>query len=183
MLDNLTQYINDVEINLKEEDVLNLLQIEKRWPIYYPGHFSQPSVEIINNFGSNSNLDMFNQQGYLDYIKWKHLYDLGYTTIISNILDLNKNLRDLNNYIQSKLGSKINGNFYFSKPGQLPSFGLHSHKYDVIVKQIYGDSEWINGEKKITLRPQKAISIPAKTAHKVITKHNKKLSLTLNMPH
>ena len=181
MLNNLVNYINDIEINLKEEDILNLLQIEKRWPISY--YNSQASVEIINNLGYNSRSGIFNQEGYLDYIKWKHLYDLGYTTIISNILDLNKDLRDLNNYIQSKLGSKINGNFYFSKPGQLPSFGLHSHKYDVIVKQIYGDSEWINGEKKITLRPQKAISIPAKTAHKVITKHNKKLSLTLNMPH
>ena len=80
MLNNLVNYINDIEINLKEEDILNLLQIEKRWPISY--YNSQASVEIINNLGYNSRSGIFNQEGYLDYIKWKHLYDLGYTTII-----------------------------------------------------------------------------------------------------
>jgi hypothetical protein len=179
MLNELTEYVNNIEIRLKEKDILNLLQIEKRWPMYYSN--SQPSVEIINNFGIKSNLNMFNQEGYLDYLKWKSLYCLGYTTIISNVLDLTDHLRDLNNYFQNKIGSKINGNFYFSKTGQLPSFGLHSHEYSVIVKQIYGNSEWINGEEKIILNPQKAILIPAKTPHQVTTKHNTKLSLTLNL--
>jgi mannose-6-phosphate isomerase-like protein (cupin superfamily) len=179
MLSNLVNYINDIEINLKEQDILDLLQIEKRWPISYPS--SQSSVEIINNLGHNSRSGIFNQEGYLDYIKWKHLYDLGYTTIISNILDIHKDLRDLNAYIQRKLGSKINGNFYFSQPGQLPSFEPHAHEYHVIVKQIYGKSEWINGDKQLTLEPQKAILIPMRTVHQVITKHEKKLSLTLNI--
>ena len=180
MLNDLVEYISDLEINLKEEDILNFLQIEKRWPIRYP-YNSQPSVEIINNLGTNSQQDIFNQKGYLDYIKWKYFYDLGYTSIISNVLDLTKNLRDLNNYIQSKLGFKINGNFYFSKPGQLPSFRAHSHPYNVIVKQIYGNSRWVNGEKKLNLKPQNTLLIPENTIHQVIAKEDKKLSLTLNL--
>ena len=179
-LDKLSKEIKKFNIKITEKDILNFLQIEKRWPINYLS--SQPSVEIINNLGLNSNRDMFNQEGYLDYIKWKNFYDLGYTTIISNVLDLNEDLRHLNNkIIQKQLGSKVNGNFYFSKPGQLPSLLEHKHNYSVIVKQIYGEGYWKINKKEVILKPQETVLIPAGCLHQVFKVLENRLSLTINI--
>ena len=72
-------------------------------------------------------------------------------------------------------------NFYFSKPGQIPSFLDHSHPYDVIAKQIYGNSTWRVNDKKIKLKKNYSLIIPANAIHSVIDKSNKKLSLTINI--
>jgi quercetin dioxygenase-like cupin family protein len=176
----LKQQIEKFSINISEEEMLSFLKISKRWPIrYLDGH--QSTIEIINNLGNKQYKQFFDADGYLDFDKWKHFYDLGYTSIISNILDLNEELRTVSKIIENITGSKINGNFYFSKPGQIPSFGPHTHSYPVIVKQIYGNSSWINGDQKLTLKPQESILIPANTVHQVVAKQDKKLSLTLNM--
>ena len=174
----LTNQLEKININLSEEQILNFLKIKHRWPFSYPG--GQPSVEIITNNGDMKRIPFFNVSGYLDYDKWKHFYDLGYTTVISNILDLTDDLRNLSSFLQDKLGNEINGNFYFSKPGQKASFDLHTHNYNVIVKQIYGDSKWICGGDKLTLMPQQALWIPKRTPHAVTSKDEAKLSLTLN---
>jgi len=179
MFEELCELVRDTEIHISEQEILNFIKIEKRWPFKYPNN--QPSLEIINNCGNNQNEIFYNCYGYPDYNKWLHFYELGYTTIISNILDLNEDLRNLSAILEKKLGTKVWGNFYFSKPGQLPSFPPHKHTYNVIAKQIYGTSEWINGEQQLTLNPQDTIFIPANTVHQVIAKQDKKLSLTLNI--
>jgi mannose-6-phosphate isomerase-like protein (cupin superfamily) len=170
--------LENLNISLTEDDVFNFLKNEKRWPLRYT--FGQPSLEIIDNFGDNQSF-FFKKNGYLNFEEWKKIYDLGFTTIISNVLDLNKDLRYIDNLLKIKLGKEINGNFYFSIPGQLPSFFMHSHEYDVFVKQIYGESDWIIGSKKFTLKPQQTTFIPKGENHQVISKSNKKLSLTLNL--
>ena len=178
-LNNLKEIVKDTKIFLEEEGLLNLLKIEKRWPIKYP--WNQPSVEIIDNLGSSRNNFIFNYDGYLNFNCWLEMYNLGYTTIISNILDLNEDLRNLQKTVIKQIGIKINGNFYFSKTGQNPSFNEHAHSYDVIVKQIYGSVCWRINNKEFILNPQDSILIPKNTKHQVFFHGEKKLSLTLNI--
>ena len=182
-LEKLQDIVDQHEINITEEEMLNLLQNTKRWPLTYP--WGQPSVEIINNLESrvagNFFKNIYNHGVYLDYEKWHEYYELGYTTIISNVFDLTDDLRKLNKSLEKSVGCLINANFYFSKPGQTPSFEHHSHPYHVIAKQIYGNSDWKLGEKTFTLKPSESIIIPAKTMHSVTHKYEKKLSLTINI--
>jgi len=184
ILDKLQKIVQSSDINVTEEQLLDLLKNTKRWPYRYP--WNQATVEIINNLGYLTS-DLFfttrNHSGvlYLDYEKWKKYYDLGYTTIISNILDLTEELRILSKKLSDAVGLNINANFYFSKPGQIPSFEHHNHNYHVIVKQIYGNSDWKVEDKKITLKPKDTLLLPKQTLHSVINKKNKKLSLTINI--
>jgi len=173
------EIVKSSNIDLTEEDVLNFLKIRRRWPIVYPG--GQPSVEIINNTETNSSVYFFNVDSYLNYEAWKKFYDLGFTSIISNIFDLTDQLRELNQKLIYATGCNINGNFYFSKVGQTPSFNYHSHNYNVIVKQIYGVSDWKIKDKLYTLKPKDTCIIPKNVLHKVISKNENKLSLTINI--
>jgi mannose-6-phosphate isomerase-like protein (cupin superfamily) len=170
--------LENLNILLTEDDVFNFLKNEKRWPFKYI--CGQPSVEIIDNFGCKQSF-FIKKNGYLNFEEWKKTYDLGFTTIISNILDLNEELRYIDNFLKMKTGKEVNGNFYFSIPGQLPSFSMHSHSYEVFVKQIYGETDWIIGSQKFTLKPQQTTFIPKGENHQVISKFNKKLSLTINL--
>ena len=179
MLFELKEIIKNIKIVLEEEDLLNFLKIEKRWPVKYS--WNQPSVEIIDNLGNLQNNFIFNYNGYLDFNYWFEMYSLGYTTIISNVLDLNEDLRNLQKIIKIKTGMKINGNFYFSKTGQNPSFDEHTHPYDVIVKQIYGSAHWRVNNEEFILNPQESILIKKNTKHQVFFQKEKKLSLTLNI--
>jgi hypothetical protein len=179
LIKELVNIVEKTEIDLSEKQILEYLKIEKRWPINY-NWYNQPSVEIISNLGHSRNY-FFNVDGYLDFEKWYEMYKLGFTTIISNVLDLNDSLRDLKNCIKTKLGTIVNGNFYFSLPGKKASFNLHKHQYHVIVKQIYGDSDWMIGKNKFTLKSKQVTHIPINTDHAVMSKNNKKLSLTLNI--
>lgn len=177
-LNLINEIVQQKNINLKEEDILNFLKMNTRWPKFYKS--GQPSVEIISNYGQNKNF-FFDDELIFDYNKWFKFYELGYTTIISNILDLTEELRELREFLNNKIGTKIDGNFYFSRPGQKPSFEDHKHPYDVIVKQIYGKAKWkVNGN-VIDLYPQNTIIIPRNILHSVIEKNEIKLSLTLNL--
>ena len=71
--------------------------------------------------------------------------------------------------------------FYFSKPGQIPSFPYHKHDYDVIVKQIYGEALWKVENKEFILKPKDTCIIPKNTYHQVLSKNENKLSLTINI--
>jgi len=176
---NLVQdIVSKIKIDINEIDILDALQNRKRWPQYYP--WGQPSVEIINNNENSTNF-FFEIDGYLDYEKWKNFYNLGYTTIISNVLDLNNDLRKLDKLLIDATGLKINANLYFSQPGQIPSFSKHLHNYDVIVKQIYGESSWVIDNKEFIIQKNDTCLIPKNTYHQVISKKNKKLSLTINI--
>jgi mannose-6-phosphate isomerase-like protein (cupin superfamily) len=179
IINNLKEIVKDTNIFLEEKDLFSFLKIEKRWPIRYP--WDQSSVEIIDNIGKLRNNFIFNYDGYLNFDYWLEMYNLGYTTILSNILDLNEDLRNLQKTIRTQVGIKINGNFYFSKTGQTPSFDEHSHPYNVIVKQIYGNVHWRINNKEFILKPQESILIPKNTKHQVFFQEEKKLSLTLNI--
>mgnify|MGYP002624385809 CR=1 FL=1 len=175
----LTKEIENFDISINEQELLDLMKIRKRWSLEY--HNGQPSVEIINNVGNKSNVDIFQIDSYLDYDKWKSYYDLGYTTIISNVLDLTEELRNLSDFTNKRLGSRVNANFYFSRPGQKPSFDPHVHSYNVIAKQIYGHTDWIRGDERITMKPGQAIWIPRHMKHAVVAKDEPRLSLTMGI--
>ena len=183
ILEKIRSTVESFNLNISEEELLNYLKNTKRWPQKYP--WGQPSVEIINNIGTQSvnfyKAHAYSNQCYLDFDKWYKYYDLGYTSIISNVFDLNDGLRELSSKLSDITGMLLNGNFYFSKPGQIASFDGHTHNYNVIVKQIYGESKWVVGNKNINLKPQKALIVPKMNTHKVVTKINKKLSLTINI--
>jgi mannose-6-phosphate isomerase-like protein (cupin superfamily) len=177
-LNLLSKEIQERNIHLKEDDVFNFLKMNTRWPKFYKS--GQPSVEIISNYGQNKNF-FFDDELVFDYNKWFKFYELGYTTIISNVLDLTEELREVRNLLNNTIGTKADGNFYFSRPGQKPSFEDHKHPYDVIVKQLYGKSKWKIDNITVDLYPQNTIIIPRNTLHSVIEKNEKKLSLTLNL--
>ena len=175
---NISSYIGNSEIKITEKEILSFLKIIKRWPLNYPS--GQSSVEIINNYNNNTNT-FFNSDGFLNYIEWYKYYNKGYTTILSNVLDLNDQLRKINIDLKYKIGNEVNGNLYFSKSKQLASFKPHSHPYPVVVKQIYGQCNWKINNKNITVNPQDTIYIPAETIHGVESSKGKRLSLTINL--
>ena len=178
-LKNILQALEDVKVVLTEQELLNLLKIRKRWPKFYPVS-NTPSIEVINITGLKSSA-FFSEDGYLDYNKWFECYQLGYTTIISNVLDLTEDLRNFSKVLMKEIGFIPHSNFYFSRPGKRASFPSHSHPYDVFVKQIYGTSDWIINGEKIRLFSQKTLVSPKNMLHEVVTKKNKKLSLTMNI--
>ena len=178
-LKSILQALEDVKVVLTEQELLNLLKIRKRWPKFYPVS-NTPSIEVINITGLKSSA-FFSEDGYLDYNKWFEYYQLGYTTIISNVLDLTEDLRNFSKVLMKEIGFIPHSNFYFSRPGKRASFPSHSHPYDVFVKQIYGNAKWKVDEKIFDLKSQESLVIPANTMHSVIEKHVKKLSLTINV--
>ena len=172
--------VDNHEISLTEDDIHGFLQMYMRWPLEYM--CGQPSVEIIPEYGRNSKGNFFDHKGMFLYDRWRRCYDAGFTTILSNVLDLTPQLRELSDKIFSYVGHHINGNFYFS-PGatnKRVSFPPHDHDYHVIVKPIYGKATWqINGE--VFKNSTRSIIIPAGASHSVNECPNKKLSLTLNI--
>ena len=178
-LNYLESIVKSIDINLTEEDILNFLKIKKRWPYRYP--WGQPSVEILSEKETLESKEFFSVDSYFIFEKWYRYYDLGFTTIISSVLDLNSDLRKLNTILTDQTGLTINANLYFSKPGRRASFENHSHEYDVIVKQIYGKSHWVVNDKEFILKPKETCIIPKNVFHQVINKNENKLSLTINI--
>ena len=178
-IDELSKEIKNFDINLSEEDLLNLLRNRKRWPIRYP--WGQPSIEVIDNLNKGTDSGFFTSDNYIDFDKWHQSYEKGFTSILSNVLDLNNELRQLNKFLNNKIGKDINANFYFSKGGQAPSFLSHSHEYPVIVKQIYGTGYWRINNEELTLKPKEIIVLPINCSHQVYKVVDKKLSLTINI--
>jgi len=170
--------IEKTSVKIEEQEVLDLLKIRRRWPRFYP--WNEPSLEVINMTGLKTTA-FFAGDNYLDYNEWFKYYDLGFTSVLSGILDLTKDLRNLGKILTEELGFLPHSNLYFSKPGESASFPPHVHSYNVIVKQIYGNSDWIIGDKKIKLSPQKTLLSPKDITHQVVTKKDKKLSLTINI--
>lgn len=144
--------------------------------------WNQPSIEIISEYGFNTTVDFFDYKGQFLYDRWKRCYDSGFTTILSNILDLTPQLRELSEKLFPYVGDNLNGNFYFS-PGTINnrvSFPPHNHEYNVIIKPIYGNSTWqINDE--VFENSTESFIIPAGASHSVRVCTDKKLSLTLNI--
>lgn len=179
-LEKLSEIVSDHVINLTEEDIFDFLKITYRWPYRY--HWNQTTVEIITGFGNNSSDCFFNRLGRFQYDEWKKYYDEGFTTILSNIMDLTPQLRSLSSKLFKFSGKEMNGNFYFSKGSKdhRVSFPGHSHKYPVIVKPIYGNCTWILGNEQLK-NPKETFIVPSNTIHSVDEGPDKRLSLTLNI--
>jgi len=181
MLSEIEKIVKNTPLNLNEDDIFNFLKIKKRWPIKY--YNEQPTIEIINQLG-NKIFNFFDVSGYLNFYEWKKIYDLGFTSIISNILDLNEDLRNLNKKIKKEIGNDVNANFYVNNDNNFKkksSFDLHNHNYDVIVKQIYGNSLWKIDDLEQWIYPNDVIIIKKCTNHQVLKTENKRLSLTINI--
>ena len=173
-LETAASIIGEHEITLTEEGILDLLQIKYRFP--------EAALEVINQCGNTSN-GFFDSRKFIIYDRWKRLYDLGFTTLLNNVMDLTAELRALDDKLFEFKGSETNANFYLSAGTKVkrPSFDPHHHEYDVIVKPIYGTCLWrINGQVE-QVTPEGVLIIPAGTQHSVCSNEEPRLSLTLNM--
>ena len=173
-LEEAAEIFRDHELNLTEDGILDLLQIKYRWP--------EPSLEVINQCQKKS-AGFFDSRGFIYYERWKGLYDLGFTSLLNNVMDLTADLRSLDVKLYEYKGSETNANLYLSAGTKVkrPSFDPHNHDYHVIVKPIYGKCSWsINGQIKET-DPSGVIIIPAGTMHAVVDNPEPRLSLTINM--
>lgn len=186
-LQDCAEIIANHSIDINEEKMLDLVGIRYRWTV--------DRMAVIDN-ANNDNLDFFdfvrvpiNRQmpgegiSCINYDRWKKYYDWGFTTIFFDVLDLTRDLRELDEKLKPLKGSKTLGNFYLSKGTRTvrPSFDLHTHDYHVIVKPIYGKVRWIIDGKEVIADPTKVLVIPAYTEHQVIESREPKLSLTLNL--
>lgn len=173
-LQDAADIIKEHEINLDEAKILDLLQMKYRWP--------EPSLEIINQCQKKSN-GFFDARGYIYYDRWKRLYDLGFTSLLNNVMDLTSELRSLDDKLYEYKGSETNANMYLST-GTLkkrPSFDPHNHDYHVIVKPIYGSCTWVLNGQSQTADPSGVLIIPAGTMHAVVDNKEPRLSLTMNL--
>jgi hypothetical protein len=84
-------------------------------------------------------------------------------------------------YLNDKFNQNVWCNFYFGNGEKTPSFPAHSHPYQVIVKNIFGKSEWeIDGNAYI-LQDQDALYLPKECSHQVTKIFSTKLSMTCNI--
>ena len=173
-LETAAKIIGEHEINLTEEGMLDLLQIKYRWP--------EMAIEVINQCGNTSN-GFFDSRKFLIYDRWKKLYDLGFTTLLNNVMDLTSELRSLDNKLFEYKGSETNANLYFTTgtKDKRPSFDPHHHDYHVIVKPIYGTCLWKINDRIEEITPEGVLILPAGTEHSVCPSEEPRLSLTINM--
>ena len=173
-LEGAADIIREHEITLDEDGILDLLQIKYRWP--------EPSLEVINQCQKKSN-GFFDSRGYIYYERWKELYDLGFTSLLSNVMDLTSELRELDAKLYEYKGSETNANLYLSAgtTTKRPSFDPHNHDYHVIVKPIYGTCTWIIDGQTKEADPSDVIIIPEGSMHAVIDNPEPRLSLTINV--
>ena len=173
-LEGAAQIIKEHEITLDEDGILDLLQIKYRWP--------EPALEVINQCQKKSD-GFFDSRGYVYYERWKRLYDLGFTSLLSNIMDLTAELRSLDDKLYEYKGSETNANMYLSAgtTKHRASFDPHNHDYHVIVKPIYGTCTWVINGKSQEVDPSDVLIIPAGTMHSVVENKEPRLSLTLNL--
>ena len=173
-LEGAADIIREHDITLDEDGILDLLQIKYRWP--------EPSLEVINQCQKKSN-GFFDSRGFIYYERWKKLHDLGFTSLLSNVMDLTSELRELDAKLYEYKGSETNANLYLSAgtTTKRPSFDPHNHDYHVIVKPIYGTSTWIIDGQRKEADPSDVIIIPEGSMHSVIDNPEPRLSLTINV--
>jgi hypothetical protein len=187
--------IHEIVLNhrilLTENDILEFLKIRNRWPYQYY-HEIDDIHKVLSHrcpvqcIGYNDVPicdEFYDKRGRFIFDSWKKFYDLGFTTMISEVLDLTEELRDLEKKIREIIGINFGANFYFSK-GQISntpsSWNHHNHSYDVVVKSIYGKSIWKIGEDVVELE-NTSVGIFSGTYHSVISCPEKRLSLTINL--
>ena len=174
----LTDIIRDIKVNLTEEDILEKLYDRLRWPKQYP--WGQPSLNAITE-DDTKNQDFFLEDNYINSKKCIEYYEGGYTLVLSNIGYTNKDTAKIQTILNKHFNKPINCNFYFGKGNKSVSFKKHNHPYNVIVKNIYGESSWIINGEKIKLNKQNTLFIKKNTNHEVTAIKDNKLSMTLNL--
>jgi hypothetical protein len=185
--------VSEFQLNFKEEDIFNFLKIRNRWPYqyYHDIDFSNLTSKNFEYFcpvqciGYNNNPiydEFYDKRGRFIFDIWKKYHDLGFTTMISDVLDLNESLRFLQQKIFEVTGTSVIGNFYLTGTvnDTIPSWKHHKHSYDVVVKSIYGKSLWKIDDSMVELEDN-TIGILSNTYHSVISCPTKRLSLTINI--
>ena len=189
------QIIDEFKIDIDEEDILNLLQIENRWPFKYfydvenqqipslsPIYGKDTPIQVITTENNVEFSKFYDRDGAFIFDEWKKYYDLGFVTMISNVLDLTPELRNLRKKLFEITGMNLIGNFYFSKHvSSYRSWLPHSHHYSVIVKVIYGKTKWRISDDIFEYTENDTILIPKNTDHSVVECLSDRLTLTINL--
>lgn len=170
--------IGGISIDVTEEKLLSSLDNRKRWPMFYP--WGQPSVEIILDDGGKAQ-DFFDVDDLVIPEKLKAYYEEGYTLIFSNVGELFDDFKKVSDTLNDTFGRKFNINAYFGKGTKSVSFKKHTHEYPVLVKNVFGESDWVIQDEHITLENQNVLFFDAFTEHEVIKINSAKLSLTCNL--
>ena len=154
------------------------MKIRNRWVKY----LDIPPVLNVTQWRNNYWGEFYDDSGLFLFDQWKKTYDLGFTSILTDVTDLTSDLRDLEDKIRKFSGTRGNANLYLSKGSEnhRVSFDEHMHDYDVIVKMIYGKSLWKIGNEYVEME-NNTFLIPAHTSHCVVECKGKKLSLTINL--
>jgi mannose-6-phosphate isomerase-like protein (cupin superfamily) len=176
--DNFLKSIRDKKVNLTEQQVLERFYDRFRWPKFYP--WGQPSVEAIKEDGTKHQ-DFFLKDNYIDSNKCIEIYLEGYTLILSNIGGFCKDTLEIQWMISDFFKTNVNCNFYFGNGKKSVSFDKHSHEYSVLVKNIYGNSEWVIDKQQINLHNQDCVWFNKGVEHQVLRIDSNKLSMTCNI--
>ena len=95
--------LRDIKIKLVEKDILECLQIRKRWPHKY--HFyNEPSAELIDDYGMNMQHELYDLDNYLNYPRLLSMYEKGFTVLLANILDIHSELRKVESILRDEIG-------------------------------------------------------------------------------
>jgi hypothetical protein len=181
MIDNkIILDIKDLRIDIDRIQIIERLMDRFRWPIFYPWH--QPSVEIISPNGQKKHTELFYDDGYLNSSKVINLYENGYTLLLSNIGNLFFDISKLQHILNQHFSFNVCINLYAGYGTNSVSFDNHKHDYDVIVKNVCGNSEWLyDNNHKIILKDQEVLFLPKNTFHQVTKILDDKISLTCNI--
>jgi len=190
--------VDDCEINISEDEILNLLQIEHRWPFRYFGDIENPRpskpeifgfdcpIQCLTHRGRVNFTEFYDREGKFIFDEWKKLYDLGFTFMLSDVLDLTPELRNLRRKLKDYTGRTMRANFYLTNGESqnirsIHSWPPHDHHYSVAVKIVYGTTKWVVGDEIKEFSSGETILIPEGTTHTVVECPGKRLSLTVNL--
>jgi hypothetical protein len=183
----LFQKIHTMNVSITEEKILERLRDTYRWPKQYLKNVSKNwnydsdiSVKYILKDGCESS-DIYDENDYLDYSKTLSLYEQGYTLVIGRVQYLNDEIRRITDVLTEALG-EVTANIYFGKGTSSVSFPDHVHPYPVIVKSVYGHSDWVLDNETHTLKDQDALYFTEHVVHRVDKIFSPKLSITFNLP-
>ena len=171
-------------MDITEAFLLDQLQNRKRWPFRYSHTDQYGSIAVIDWEGRLLERQfvarMYSMDGYLDYRSFMDIYTAGYTIQLIDVLDIHPDLRTIDTTLRA-YGQQFTANIYMSQQDRgAASFPPHSHPYDVIVKQLYGECTWLLGEDSVLLTGSSAVAVPAGTLHQVVSHRCPRASLTVN---
>lgn len=171
----IAEYIKRIKVNVDESDILHRLKDRWRWPEKLP--WGVPSIDVINEDHSKTPA-IYEEDGYINTSKCINLYNEGKTLILTASQWLFKDISVISEILDKAHGYHCNINLYF---GKAASFEMHTHDYAVLVKNIYGSSDWVINNQDVILNNQDVIFFDKHTPHQVIKVSEPKLSMTCNL--